>query len=108
MHIEYEEFETIEDIFMYMSSVAPPMKNTMPISSYKNHIFAFIPLSQSTGDVYLFIYTKGTLDNIDIVEFDINTKKYRVVNSIERADKNYFVILRPKRNTIADVALDKL
>ena len=31
MHIEYEEFETIEDIFMYMSSVAPPMKNALPI-----------------------------------------------------------------------------
>jgi len=26
MHIEYEEFETIEDIFMYMASAAPPMK----------------------------------------------------------------------------------
>ena len=107
MHIEYEEFETIEDIFMYMSSVAPPMKNTMPISSYKNHIFAFIPLGQSTGDLYLFIYAKGTLDS-NILEFDVNTKKYRSVNSIERADKNYFVVLKPKRNTIADAALEKI
>ena len=104
MHIEYEEFETIEDIFQYMSSMAPPMKNTMPISSYRNYVFAFVPLSQSTGDLYLFIYSKDS----NILEFDIGTKKYRSVNTIERADKNYFVVLKPKRNTIADAALEKI
>jgi hypothetical protein len=36
MHVEYEEFETIEDFLMYMASAAPPMKNTMPINSYKD------------------------------------------------------------------------
>jgi len=107
MHIEYEEFESAEDIFMYMSSVAPPMKNTMPINSYKGYVFAFIPLSPSTGDTYLFIYAKGTLDG-KILEFDINTHSYKKVDSIERADKNYFIVLTPKRNTIADVALEKL
>ena len=30
MHTEYEEFENIEDLFMYMSAAAPPMKNTLP------------------------------------------------------------------------------
>ena len=55
MHIEYEEFETIEDIFMYMSSVAPPMKNTMPISSYKNHVFAFIPLD-NRQEIFTCLY----------------------------------------------------
>ena len=107
MHIEYEEFESVEDIFMYMSSVVPPMKNTMPINSYKGYVFSFIPLSPSTGDVYLLIYTKGTLDG-KILEFDINTHSYKKVNSIERADKTYFIVLTPKRNTIADVALEKL
>jgi len=33
---------------------------------------------------------------------------YRKVESVERADKNYFIVLTPKRNTIADVALEKL
>jgi len=42
MHVEYEEFENVEEIFMYMSSVAPPMKNTMPINSYKG--FGFMEL----------------------------------------------------------------
>jgi hypothetical protein len=107
MQIEYEEFETIEDIFMYMSSVAPPMKNTMPINSYKGFVFSFIPLSHSTGEVYLMIYTKGKLDG-KILEFDINTRKYRSVETIERADKTYFIVLTPKRNTIADYALEKL
>ena len=45
MNIEYEEFASIEDILMYMSSVAPPMKNTMPINSYKGYVCSFIPLS---------------------------------------------------------------
>ena len=107
MHIEYEEFESIEDIFMYMSSVAPPMKNTMPINSYKGYVFSFIPLSPSTGDTYLLIYAKGTLDG-RILEFDLNSHSYKKVESIERADKNYFIVLNPKRNTIADAALEKL
>jgi len=105
--MEYEEFESVEDIFMYMSSVAPPMKNTMPINSYKGYVFSFIPLSPSTGDTYLFIYAKGTLDG-RILEFDMTSHSYKKVDSIERADKNYFVVLTPKRNTIADAALEKL
>jgi hypothetical protein len=90
-----------------MSSVAPPMKNTMPINSYKGFVFSFIPLSPSTGDVYLMIYTKGKLDG-KILEYDINTNSYKKVESIERADKTYFIVLTPKRNTLADVALEKL
>ncbi len=107
MHVEYEEFENVEEIFMYMSSVAPPMKNTMPINSYKGFVFSFIPLSPSTGDVYLMIYTKGKLDG-KILEYDINTNSYKKVETIERADKIYFIVLTPKRNTIADVALEQL
>ena len=107
MKIEYEEFDSVEDIFMYMSSVAPPMKNTLPINSYKGYVFPFIPLSPSTGDVYLLIYTKGSLDG-RILEYDINLHTYKKVDSVERADKNYFIVLTPKRNTIADAALEKL
>lgn len=107
LHIEYEEFDSVEDIFMYMSSVAPPMKNTMPINSYKGYVFSFIPLSQTTGDVFLIIYTKGKLDG-KILEFDINTQSYKKVESIERADKTYFIVLTPKKNTIADEALKQL
>ncbi len=107
MHVEYEEFEKVEDVFMYMSSIATPMKNSMPINSYKGFVFAFIPLSPSTGEVYLMIYAKGKLDG-KILEFDINTCTYKKVESIERADKNYFIVLTPKRNTIADAAIEKL
>ncbi len=107
MQIEYEEFDTIEDIFLYMSSAAPPMKNTMPVNSYKGYVMSFIPLSPISGDSYLMIYAKGSLSP-GIYEFDLNSKKYKKVESIERADKNYFVSLTPKRNTIADAALEKL
>ncbi len=107
MHIEYEEFDSIEDIFMYMSSAAPPMKNTMPINSYKGFVMSFIQLSPATGDTYLMIYAKGSLEN-GIYEFDINSKTYKKVETIERADKNYFISLTPKRNTIADVAIEQL
>jgi hypothetical protein len=87
MQIEYEEFDTVEDVFMYMSSAAPPMKNTMPVNSYKGYVMSFIPLSSS---------------------IDFTTKSFKKVDSIERADKNYFISLTPKRNTIADVAIEKL
>jgi len=107
MHVEYEEFDSVKDIFRYMTSAAPPMKNTLPINSYKDYVFSFIPLSPSTGEVYLLIYTKGKLDG-NILEYDINTNSYREVQSIERADKMYFIVIKPKRNTIADKALEKL
>ncbi len=107
MQIEYEEFDTIEDVFMYMASAAPPMKNTMPVNSYKGYVMSFIPLSSSNGDTYLMIYSKGTLEP-GIYEFDVASKSFKKVDSIERADKNYFISLTPKRNTIADVAIEKL
>ena len=107
MNIEYEEFNTIEDVFMYMASAAPPMKNTMPVNSYKGYVMSFIPLSSTNGDTYLMIYAQGTLEP-GIYEFDVSSKSFKKVDSIERADKSYFVSLTPKRNTIADVALEKL
>ena len=106
MHIEYEEFDTIEDIFMYMASAAPPMKNTMPINSYKGYVMSFIPLSQ-TGETYLMIYAKGSLEP-GIYEFDLKSNSYKKVEAIERADKVYFISLTPKRNTIADTAIENL
>ncbi len=107
MKIEYEEFDTIEDIFMYMASAAPPMKNTMPINSYKGYVMSFIPLSPTTGETYLVIYSKGSLEP-GIYEFDVTSKSYKKVEGIERADKVYFISLTPKRNTIADVAIENL
>ena len=107
MKIEYEEFDTIEDLFMYMASAAPPMKNTIPINSYKGYVMSFIPLSPSTGETYLMLYVNGSLEP-GIYEFDVASKSYKKVEGIERADKVYFVSLTPKRNTIADVAIENL
>ena len=107
MHVEYEEFETIEDFLMYMASAAPPMKNTMPINSYKGYVMSFIPLSPATGDTYLMIYSKGSLEP-GIYEFDVSSKSYKKVEGIERADKVYYISLTPKRNTIADTAIENL
>ena len=101
------EFENIEDLFMYMSAAAPPMKNTIPINSYKGNIMSFIPLSPSTGESYLMLYAKGELE-AGIYEFDVSSKSYKKVESVERADKVYFISLTPKRNTIADKALQSL
>ena len=107
MQIEYEEFDSIEDVFMYMASAAPPMKNTMPVNSYKGYVMSFIPLGSSNGETYLMIYSKGSLEP-GIYEFDVSTKSSKKVDSIERADKNYFISLTPKKNTIADFAIAKL
>jgi hypothetical protein len=107
MHIEYEEFDTIEDFFMYMASAAPPMKNTMPVNSYKGYVMSFIPLSPATGETYLMLYSKGSLES-GIYEFDVASKSYKKVETIERADKVYFISITPKRNTIADAAIESL
>ena len=107
MHVEYEEFDTIEDFFMYMASAAPPMKNTLPVNSYKGYIMSFIPLSPATGETYLMLYAKGTLES-GIYEFDVASKSFKKVDAIERADKVYFVSITPKRNTIADTAIESL
>ena len=107
MHVEYEEFESVEDLLMYMASAAPPMKNTMPINSYKGYVMSFIPLSPATGETYLMLYTKGSLQP-GIYEFDVASKSFKKVENIERADKIYFISLTPKRNTIADVAIENL
>ena len=107
MHTEYEEFESIEDLLMYMASAAPPMKNTMPINSYKGYVMSFIPLSPATGETYLMLYTKGSLET-GIYEFDVASKSFKKVESVERADKIYFISLTPKRNTIADAAIENL
>ena len=107
MNVEYEEFENIEDMLMYLTSVAPPMKNFMPINSYKGFVCSFIPLSPSGGDTYLMLYTKGELET-GIHEFDITTKTIKKVEAIERADKSYFIVITPLRNTIADKAIDQM
>ena len=107
MQVEYEEFETIEDFLMYMASAAPPMKNTMPINSYKDYVMSFIPLSPATGETYLMLYAKGSLEP-GIYEFDVSSKSFKKVESVERADKVYFISLTPKRNTIADDAIENL
>jgi hypothetical protein len=107
MKFEFEEFATVEDVFMYLVSVAPYMKQVMPISSYKGYIFSLVPLTPLSGDILMMIYTKGKLDS-GLVEFDISTKKYRPVTAVERADKNYFVILTPKVATLAEEAIKNL
>jgi hypothetical protein len=104
MKFEFEEFSTIEDVFLYLVSVAPYMKQVMPISSYKGYVFSIVPLTPLSGDILMMIYTKGRLET-GLIEFDISTKKYRTVNSVERADKNYFIVLTPQIATLADEAI---
>ena len=107
MNFEFEEFDSPEDIFVYMSTIAPPMKNMLPINSYKGYVFSIIPLSPTSGNSYLMVYTKGKL-NGKLLEFDMNLRKFRIVETAERTDKNYFVVLTPKKNTIADAAIKEL
>jgi len=53
------------------------------------------------------IYTKGTLEK-GIMEFDVHTNSYKKVESIDRSDKTYIVIMTPQRNTRVDAAIEKL
>jgi hypothetical protein len=107
MKFEFEEFSTIEDVFLYLVSIAPYMKQVLPVSSYKGYIFSIIPLTPLSGEVLMMVYTRGRIDP-GMVEFDISTKKYKSVTLVERADKNYFIVLTPKIATIADGAIETL
>ena len=91
MKFEFEEFSTVEDVFLYLVSVAPYMKQVLPVSSYKGYVFSIVPLTPLSGDVLMMIYTKGEIET-GMIEFDISTKKYKIVSAVERADKNYFII----------------
>jgi hypothetical protein len=104
---EFEQFSTIEDVFLYLVSVAPYMKQILPVSSYKGYVFSFVPLTPLSGDVVIMVYTKGSID-AGMVEFDISTNKYKSVTGVERADKNYFIILIPKSTSISDSAIAQL
>jgi hypothetical protein len=104
---EFEQFSSIEDIFLYLVSVAPYMKQVLPVSSYKGYVFSFVPLTQLSADVMMMVYTKGSID-AGLVEFDISTKKYKSVTGVERADKNYFIILVPKSTSLSDSAIAQL
>ncbi len=68
---------------------------------------SIVPLSPLSGEVLTMVYTKGSID-AGIVEFDISTKKYKSVTAVERADKNYFIILIPKSTSISDSAIAQL
>lgn len=107
MRFEVEEFSTIEDVFLYLISIAPYMKQVLPISSYRGYVFSIVPLTPLSGDVLMMVYTKNTLEP-GMIEFDIATKKYKTVTAVERADKNYFIVLTPKRATVADSAITYL
>jgi hypothetical protein len=107
MKFEFEEFSTIQDVFLYLVSIAPYMKQLLPVSSYKGYLFSIVPLNQLSGEVLTMVYTKGRIDG-GMVEFDISTKKYKSVTGIERADKNYFIILIPKSTSISDSAIAQL
>jgi hypothetical protein len=107
VEFEFEEFSTIEDVFLYLVSIAPYMKQLLPVSSYKGYLFSLVPLNQLSGEVLTMVYTKGSID-AGMVEFDISTKKYKSVTAIERADKNYFIILIPKSTSISDSAIAQL
>ena len=107
MKFAFEEFETIEDVLVYLVSVAPYMKQILPISSYKGYVFSMVPITPLSGETLLMIYTKGNMDQ-GMYEFDISAKKHKLVNVMERADKNYFIVISPRRDTIADAAINQI
>ncbi|MGZ5484346.1 MAG: hypothetical protein ACXWFB_00350 [Nitrososphaeraceae archaeon] len=107
MKFEYEEFSSIEDLFLYMAAIAPYMKQLLPITYYKGYLFSIIPVSQLSTDILMMVYVKTEMST-GLFEFDISTGKYKKIQSIERADKNYFLIINPKSATLADKAIANL
>jgi hypothetical protein len=102
-----KNFPPLKNFFLYLVSVAPYMKQVLPASSYKGYVFSILPLTPVSGDVMMMIYARGAMEP-GLIEFDISTKKYKTVAAVERADKNYFIILKPKIATIADTAIKEM
>jgi len=107
MKFDFEEFATVEEVLVYLVTIAPMMKQVLTINSYKGYTFAMIPVSPLSGDHILLVYTKAKVEP-GLLEFDISTQKYRKAAAVERADKNYFIVTSPKRNTLADQAIKEL
>jgi len=107
MKFEYEEFATVEEVLVYLVTVAPLMKQVSTVNVYKGYTFALLPIAPLSGDQILMVYTKNTIEP-GLVEFDISTQKYKKVSAVERADKNYFFVTTPKKNTLADQAIKEL
>jgi hypothetical protein len=89
MDFEFEEFDSAEDIFIAMSTMAPPMKNILPVNSYKGYIFSIIPLTPASGNSYLMIYVKGKLDG-KLLEFDMNLKKIQKCRNCRKIRQDLF------------------
>ncbi len=107
MQFDYEEFQSVEEVMAYLVTIAPLMKQIMTLHTYKGYTFALLPFSPLSGDHILMVYAKKEIDQ-GLLEFDISTMKYRKVNAVERADKNYFIVTTPKVNTLADKAIENL
>ena len=111
MRIEFEEYSTIEDIFLYLIAVeySPDVKHLLPVRLYKGYVFSIVPSSPLSGEVLTtaMVQTRGKIDT-GIIESDISTKKYKSVTAFERTDKYYFIIMTPKSSSILDSAIAKL
>jgi hypothetical protein len=107
MKFEFEEFSSIEDLLLYMASIAPYMKQVLPLTYYKGYLLSIIPISQLSSEILMMVFVKTEIST-GLIEFDISTGKYKSVQSIERADKNYFIIINPKSTTLADKAIANL
>lgn len=107
MRFEYEEFESVNDFLLYIASIAPYMKQLLPITSYRGYLFSLLPISQFSTDHLMMIYTTEEIHGY-LLEFDLSSKTYKNVQTVDRADKNYFVIVKPRTATLADKAIDNL
>ncbi len=107
MQFDYEEFQNVEEVMAYLVTIAPLMKQIMTLHTYRGYTFALLPFSPLSGDHILMVYAKKEIEQ-GLMEFDLSTLKYRKVTAVERADKNYFIVTTPKRNTLADKAIEEL
>jgi hypothetical protein len=62
--IEFEEYSTIEDFFLYLiaTEYTPEVKHLLPVTLYKGYVFSIVPLSPLSGEVSTMVYTKGSID----------------------------------------------
>ena len=100
MKFEYEEFSTIEDLFLYMASIASLHETIITNNPLQRLSFFHCSSITLSTEILMMVYVKTELST-GLFEFDISTGKYKKIQSIERADKNYFIIITPKSDYLS-------
>ena len=109
MRFEFELFASVEDLLaVAASSFSLGMRQISTLTQYGDYVLFYSPtLSGEKGEsVWLITLARGTLP-IGLIEFDYETKKIEKTNRPVNPEKSHFLVVKPQKSTILDLALEE-